>query len=104
MATDFAKNFKSILDKLSVLRHDPRITFLMREWTTGSPLLGKIIEQPIGEVAGEAGTKQDIRILDISGLPNEVAGPLAAMLVRPFFSIRSTRPKKAKTRSCGIGM
>ena len=31
-ATDFAKNFKSILDKLSVLRPNPRIRFLMREW------------------------------------------------------------------------
>ena len=32
-ASDFATKFKSILDKLSVLRRDPRIRFMMREWT-----------------------------------------------------------------------
>ncbi len=85
---DFAKNYKSILDKLSVLRHDPRIQFLMEEWTNNSPSLGAIIEQFIGDCESEDGTKQDIRILDISGLPNEVAGPLAAMLARLLFQYK----------------
>lgn len=87
-ATDFAKNFKSILDKLSVLRNDPRIQFLMQEWTTGSPPLGEIISQFVGAKETEEGVKQDIRILDISGLPNEVAGPLSAMLARLLFQYK----------------
>ncbi len=87
-ATDFSKYFKSILDKLSVLRRDPRIRFLMNEWTAESPTLGKIIEQLVGvhDVEGEAGC--DIRILNISGLPNEVAGPLSAMLARLLFQYK----------------
>jgi hypothetical protein len=47
-ASDFATKFKSILDKLSVLRRDPRIQFLMREWTNASPPLEHIISQLVG--------------------------------------------------------
>ncbi len=87
-ATDFSKSFKSILDKLSVLRRDPRIRFLMEEWTDESPSLGKIIEQLVGKIDGNDGAQSDIRILDISGLPNEVAGPLSAMLARLLFQYK----------------
>jgi DNA helicase HerA-like ATPase len=87
-ATDFAKNFKSILDKLSVLRRDPRINFMMREWTNESYPLEHIIAQFVGQLQDEVGTNQDIRILDISGLPNEVAGPLAAMVARLLFQYK----------------
>jgi len=85
---DFAKDFKSILDKLSVLRRDPRIQFMMKEWTHESPSLEHIIVQLVGQIQGEGGVDQDIRILDISGLPNEVAGPLAAMLARLLFQYK----------------
>lgn len=87
-ATDFANRYKSILDKLSVLKRDPRIRFMMREWTNDSPSLEHIIAQLVGEIQGAAGENQDIRILDISGLPNEVAGPLAAMLARLMFQYK----------------
>ncbi len=87
-ASDFATKFKSILDKLSVLRRDPRIRFMMREWNDQSPSLEHIIAQLVGQIQGEGGADQDIRILDISGLPNEVAGPLAAMLARLLFQYK----------------
>ena len=87
-AGDFAKDFKSILDKLSVLRRDPRIQFMMREWTNESYPLEHIIGQLIGQIQSNGGDDQDIRILDISGLPNEVAGPLAAMLARLLFQYK----------------
>jgi DNA helicase HerA-like ATPase len=85
---DFASDFKSILDKISVLRRDPRIQFLMKEWTPKNPPLEKIIAQLIGDISGKDGANKDIRILDISGLPNEVAGPLAAMLARLLFQYK----------------
>lgn len=85
---EFSKNFKSILDKLSVLRNDPRIGFLIKEWTSTDPQLGEIIAQFVGEKKSEGGGSQDIRILDISGLPNEVAGPLSAMLARLLFQYK----------------
>ena len=87
-ATDFAKYFKSILDKLAVLRRDPRIRFLMTEWSDISPTLGQIVGQLVGAISDENGNSLDIRIIDISGLPNEVAGPLAAMLARLLFQYK----------------
>lgn len=87
-ASDFATKFKSILDKLAVLRRDPRIRFMMREWNDESPSLELIITQLVGQLQGEGGADQDIRILDISGLPNEVAGPLTAMLARLLFQYK----------------
>ena len=85
---EFGRPFRSILDKISVLRRDPQIQFLMKEWTFGSMALEGIIAQLIGVFPGESGADKDIRILDISGLPNEVAGPLAAMLARLLFQYK----------------
>jgi energy-coupling factor transporter ATP-binding protein EcfA2 len=85
---EFAEKFKSILDKLAVLRRDPRIRFLMTEWSDVSPSLGQIVGQLVGALSGENGQPLDIRIIDISGLPNEVAGPLAAMLARLLFQYK----------------
>jgi DNA helicase HerA-like ATPase len=85
---DFTKNFKSILDKLAILRRDPRINFLMANWDTNAPTLSEILAQFVSEAQTNDESKKDIRILDISGLPNEVAGPLAAMLARLLFQYK----------------
>lgn len=85
---DFTKNFKSILDKLAILRRDPRINFLMANWDAGAPTLSQILAQFISEPQAGDDNKKDIRILDISGLPNEVAGPLAGMLARLLFQYK----------------
>jgi hypothetical protein len=97
-ASDFSTKFKSILDKLSVLRRDPRIRFMMKEWTAQSPTLEHIIAQLVGQLQGEGGVDQDIRILDISGLPNEVAGPLAAMLARLLFQYKVYQTTEERRR------
>ncbi|MFS4722812.1 ATP-binding protein, partial [Klebsiella pneumoniae] len=49
--------------------------------------LEKILDQLVGEIIIEEKYK-DIRIIDISGLPNEVAGPLAATLARLLFQYK----------------
>jgi len=97
-ATDFSKYFRSILDKLSVLRRDPRIRFLMEEWEEKSQTLGKIIEQLVGNIDSGNGGKRDIRVLDISGLPNEVAGPLSAMLARLLFNYKVYQTSEERKR------
>ncbi|MGS0741783.1 ATP-binding protein [Glaciimonas sp. GG7] len=84
----FADKFKSILDKISILRRDPRVHFLMQNWGQDAPSLSDVLQQFVGEAQVGEGAKQDIRILDISGLPNEVAGPLAAMLARLLFQYK----------------
>lgn len=97
-ATDFANKFKSILDKIAVLRRDPRIHFLMEEWTAGSLTLEQIIHQLVGRIGEDDNGEKDLRILDISGLPNEVAGPLSAMLARLLFTYKLYQTTEERKR------
>lgn len=80
------KAFPSILDKLRVLRQDKRISFLMAEYGPESPDLSAILSQFLARK--DEAPNEHIRILDISGLPNEVAGPLTAALARLLFSYK----------------
>jgi hypothetical protein len=93
--SDF-KSHRCILDKLTVLRSDPRLKFMMQEHTTTSPNLTAIISQFVGEPTG--GGQGDVRIVDISGLPNEVAGPLTAVIARLLFQYKvwQTRPERER--------
>jgi len=85
--SDFAKTYKSILDKLSILRRDPRIRFLMDDWDRVDSL-STLIAQLVGELPAAEDAKRDLRIIDISGLPNEVAGPLTAVIARLLFQYK----------------
>lgn len=86
--TNFSDKFKSILDKISVLKRDPRISFMMENWTPESDIsLEVVLEQLVGEIEDD-GIYKDIRIIDISGLPNEVAGPLTATIARLLFQYK----------------
>ena len=93
-AGEFHKDYGSILDKLAVLRHDRRIRFLMKDYTQGDRDLVQILAQFIGVRDDE----RDIRIIDISGLPNEIAGPLTAAIARLLFQYKlyqSTQERKS---------
>ncbi len=95
-ASDFQKNYASILDKLNVLRTDSRISFLMKNYAIEDPGLAEIIGQFVAEIQDKKSSS--VRILDISGLPNEVAGPLTAVLARLLFSykLHQTRDEREK--------
>lgn len=84
--SEFQKSFASILDKIRVLRTDSRIGFLMRSHAAGDPGLEAIIGQFLANIPEKADAP--VRILDISGLPSEVAGPLSAALARLLFSYK----------------
>lgn len=94
--SEFNDEFASILDKLRVLRTDSRIAFLMKSYITGDPSLEDIIAQFLASIADKE--TASVRILDISGLPNEVAGPLTAALARLLFSykLHQTREEREK--------
>jgi DNA helicase HerA-like ATPase len=72
----------SILEKLDVLVRDARVRFLMSEWAGGNQdPFPAIIEQLVG-----AGPQP--RIVDLSGVPNEVAGVSSAVIARTLFNIK----------------
>lgn len=93
--SDF-KSHDSVLDKLSVLRSDPRLAFMMAEPTANCPDLPEILEQFVGEV--NATERADVRIVDISGLPNEVAGPLTAAIARILFQYKVWQTRAERER------
>lgn len=83
----------SVLNKLRVLKSNPQLNFLMNEHDKNSPSLDKVISQFVGESEGK-----NLKIIDISGLPNEVAGPLTALIARLLFQYKlwQTREEREK--------
>jgi len=72
----------SILEKLDVLVRDARVRFLMAEWAGGNEdPFPAIVEQLVG-----AGPQP--RIVDLSGVPNEVAGVSSAVIARTLFNLK----------------
>lgn len=91
---DFHKEYGSILDKLAVLRADKRTKFLMDDYKKGDPDLAKIL----GQFVDEAKDEKDLKIVDISGLPNEVAGPLTASIARLLFQYKLYQTDEERRR------
>ena len=72
----------SILQKLDVLVADARLNFLMTEWT-GTPTdpFPSIVAQLMGD-------GPQPRVIDLSGVPNEVAGVSSAVIARMLFNLK----------------
>jgi len=87
---------ESVLKKIRVLRANPQLIFLMEEYSAGSPSINKVLAQFIGQI--EEQENKNIRIIDISGLPNEISGPLTALIARLLFQYKLWQtPEERKT-------
>jgi hypothetical protein len=72
----------SILEKLDVLVRDARVRFLMTEWAGGN-------QDPFPSIVEKlAGNGPQPRIIDLSGVPNEVAGVSSAVIARTLFNLK----------------
>lgn len=87
------QKIESILKKLKVLRSNPQLGFLLEEFSSSSPKIETVLGQFVGE-----NSDKNLRIIDISGLPNEVAGPLTALIARLLFQYKlwQTRVEREK--------
>lgn len=83
--SDFQKEYASLLNKFRVLRGDARIQFMMREIDNNGPSLASVFAQFL--TVGPNG-EECVKIIDISGLPTEVAGPLAGSIARLLFQYK----------------
>lgn len=73
--------YNSVLNKLEVLRTDTRLNFIMEPWDgTGDPMV-----DVIAQFVGIGGL---LRIIDLSGVPNEVAGLASAAIARTLFNFK----------------
>ncbi len=97
MAPSDFKPYASVLDKLKVLRSDPRLKFMMSELESKHTDLPAILAQFVGRI--ESKPKADIRVVDISGLPNEVAGPLTAAIGRLLFQYKVWQTHEERQRN-----
>ena len=83
--SEFQKDYASILNKFRVLTTDPRVRFLMEENALDAPTLSQILSQFLNV---DAADDLCLKIIDISGLPNEVAGPLTGSIARLLFQFK----------------
>lgn len=79
----------SILDKIEVLRNDARMRFLMNIWDKKTDPFPKIMSQFIGDTSL-------ISIIDLSGVPNEVAGIASAVIARTLFNFKIWQTAKER--------
>jgi len=73
--------FNSVINKLETLQRDTRMSFMMAPWDNTNDQFAMILSQFVGE--GEP-----VRIIDLSGVPNEVAGIASAVIARTLFNLK----------------
>jgi len=71
----------SILQKLEMLRRDARLAFIMEDWIEPCDCFSEVVAQFVG--AGDP-----LRIVDLSGVPNEVAGAASSAIARTLFMVK----------------
>ncbi len=94
LAVSSREKHDKILRKLRILRSNPQLNFIMDELKDESPTLETILSQFVGK-DDKDGNKY-LRIIDISGLPNEVAGPLTALIARLLFQYKLWQTKEER--------
>jgi len=72
----------SILEKLDALIRDARVGFMMKEWDGAA-------QDPFPSILRQlASDGRQPRIVDLSGVPNEVAGVSSAVIARTLFNLK----------------
>jgi hypothetical protein len=75
------EDYNKVLRKLESLMKDERVAFMMKPWDGAGDPMSSILSQILGEDSA-------VRIVDLSGVPNEVAGTASAALARTLFSLK----------------
>jgi DNA helicase HerA-like ATPase len=82
----------SILQKLEVLRNDSRLKFMMEEWDEKSDEFADVVSQFVGK-------DNPLCIVDLSGIPNEVAGIASASIARTLFLAKIWQTAEEREKS-----
>lgn len=76
-----ADSHNSILQKLEILRRDARLNFMMNEWDGKEDAFSRVASQFLGD-------GHPVRVVDLSGVPNEVAGTASSAIARMLFYVK----------------
>jgi DNA helicase HerA-like ATPase len=75
------EDYNKVLRKLDSLMKDERLSFMMKPWDSTSDPVASVLGQLLGD-------GDPVRIVDLSGVPNEVAGTASAAIARTLFSLK----------------
>ncbi len=75
------EDFGKVLRKLDSLMKDERLSFMMRPWDGKDDPMPAVVSQILGRGS-------TVRIVDLSGVPNEIAGTASAAIARTLFSLK----------------
>ena len=75
------EHYNKVLRKIDSLKRDSRQTFMMEPWNGEKDELSEIVNQFVS-------SEDNLRIVDLSGVPNEVAGAASAAIARTLFSLK----------------
>ena len=71
----------SILQKLDVHQRDTRVNFMMEDWDGKNDMFATIVNQILS-------ASECLCIIDLSGVPNEVAGIASSVIARTLFLVK----------------
>ena len=75
------ESYNSVLGKIESLMKDERLSFMMKSWDGECDPISNVLNQIMDQ-------DSQLAVVDLSGIPNEVAGIASAVLVRTLFSIK----------------
>lgn len=75
------EDYNKVLRKLDSLMKDERLAFMMKPWSGAGDPMTDVLAQFLGDGV-------PVRIVDLSGVPNEVAGTASAAIARTIFSLK----------------
>jgi hypothetical protein len=75
------EDYNKVLRKLDSLMKDERLAFMMKPWDGAGDPMPSVLAQILGEDSA-------VRVVDLSGVPNEVAGTASAAIARTLFSLK----------------
>ena len=73
--------FNSVINKLETLERDSRMNFMLSPWDGATDEFAPVLSQFVGD-------GKPVRIVDLSGVPNEVAGICSAVIARTLFNLK----------------
>ena len=86
------ESYNSVLGKLESLMSDERLSFMMKSWNGERDTISDILNQIMDQ-------ESQLAIVDLSGIPNEIAGITSAVLVRTLFSIKIWQTEEERRSS-----
>ncbi|NMC21303.1 MAG: DUF87 domain-containing protein [Thermogutta sp.] len=86
------EGYTKVIRKVESLCRDSRKRFMMKEWDGKNDPLTRIVKQFICD-------SDHIRIVDLSGVPNEVAGAASSAIARILFSVKLWQTREERERN-----